>query len=315
MKFLVILLLFAFVGKISSASAPRIVYRMDDDSAESDETDVEADDEPVGESSEEVPEWSFREIPQESRWQQQPNQVQVQQGQGHFQEQNRIQGNHNLNIHQGQRQQEQRPFFNSPIRRFRDDDSEEEDEEDDEDFNDDVVDSDISYNPPSSIARGSGGFRSIPVFSRGRSTPTGMTMSMARRPGAVSSRPMYSYNGMRMPVYNRVPTYNRVQMANGPYSRRPAYGGQQEHRYVSNPYRRVAQRPMNYPVRRVTSTMAVIPRDQGHGQYRPGMGTYNRPMAYDRAHMMPYRQTSTYGQSHNYNRQPIITGNGFMQRV
>lgn len=137
MKFLVVLLLFGFVGQI--VSSPRVVYRSDDDSAESDETDVEADDEPVGESSEEVPEWSFREIPQESRWQQP--------GQGHFQEGNRIQGNPNF---QGQGVQQQGSYFNSPIRRFRDDDSEEEDEEDDEDFNDDVVDSDISYSPPSS---------------------------------------------------------------------------------------------------------------------------------------------------------------------
>jgi len=300
MKLLVVLLLFAFVGKI--ASTPRIAYRSDDDSAESDETDVEADDEPVGESSEEVPEWSFREIPQESRWQQQSNQVQ---NQGHFQEPIRIQGNHNF--HQGQGVQQQGSYFSSPIRRFRDDDSEEEDEEDDEDFNDDVVDSDISYSPPSSVRGGVpvGGFRSI-IAGRGRASSTGMVMT--RRPGSVSSRPMSTYNGMRMPVYDRMPMYNRVPMSSG--VRRPSYSGQRQYdnRYVSmNPYRRVPQGAvMNYPVRRVATSMAVVNRGQ-----RPGMGMMYRPVAYDRQHMMPYRR-----QSYNYNRQPMMTrNNGGVRRV
>lgn len=73
--------------------------------------------------------------------------------------------------------------------------------------------------------------------------------------------------------------------------RRPSYSGQYENRYVSmNPYRRV---PQHYPVRRVTASMAVVPR-------RPGTGMMYRPMPYDRQHMMPYRR-----QSYNYNRQPM----------
>lgn len=136
MKLLALFVLFSVLGVITPAPraslSPKVVFRMEDESGESDEADI-ADDEPLGDSSEEVPQWSFREV-DTSEYQQRPeNQYQPE---GAFRRpQNQLQTQHG-------------PNTPPPIRRFRDDDSDEEEDdedEDDEDYNDDVVHSDIQY--------------------------------------------------------------------------------------------------------------------------------------------------------------------------
>jgi len=319
MKFLAILVLFALVGKIAPTPrlSPRVVYRADEESGESDEADdVEADDEPQGEdgSSEENsnPYFELSQDIQESDGWQQPNQ-----GQGNFQGQNSqvqgyqavqgvqgyqdiqgvqsyqdIQGVQGYQGIQGVQEQDDvqggRPgLFQSQMskvfRRFRDDESDEEgDEEDEEDFNDDVVHSDVQYTPPSSMTAGFGGQRQEGSFRSGHVRP----YSMVRRPVTSSSMvsyPMSSSSKNRM----KMPMYAMMQMSNGGYNRMS---------FPFQAYRPYPQVASGYPVRRVTPTMVY------HPSQRP-MYAMNRPMMYKNKQQSPVRQSSPY----HRNSRPVMT--------
>jgi len=293
MKFFAILVLFALLGHIAAftPSPPRVVYRMDDDSAESDEADdIQGSSEEERSSLVPEPQWSFRRAAAaaEPGWQQhQPINQQFQGG----------------------------SFQPSPIRRFRDDDSEEEeDDEDDDEFNDDVVDSDISYAAPGTVYRALS-----PFFGRARAGPM-TTTSRRTGPGPVSSSsyPMMPNNRNRYQTY---PMYNRMQMNNGAYVRiRPAMSSgsgpnrrvivpEQEIPYY--PFRqRVPQRVSGYPPMRRVNPNMVYP---GQSSQRPMMSS--RPMTmYNRRQMIPVRPSVSSSSSFNpriqqrepmYNRRPI----------